>query len=89
MPDDYKERRKEPRRPASGRVEILFEDPLPVSVEAELVDISPGGFRISHESNQIVPGLEVRVKRGGATRRARVVWTQVLEGQRLSGCMLL
>jgi len=89
MSSNDHERRREPRFPASGRVQILFEDPLPVTVEAELVDTSSRGFRISHQSNQLVPGLEVRLKRGGATRRARVMWTQILEGRQLSGCMLL
>jgi hypothetical protein len=89
MPSHTDERRRAPRLPASGRVEILFEDPLPASVEAELVDTSARGFRISHESSRLVPGLEVRLQRDGPVRRARVIWTHILDGRSVSGCLLL
>jgi hypothetical protein len=70
-------------------VEILFDDPLPASVEAELVDTSTRGFRISHQSRRLVPGLEIRLQRDGAVRRARVIWTHLLDGCSVSGCLLL
>ena len=89
MPGQMDERRREPRFPASGRVEIFFEDPLPVSVEAELMDTSVSGFRIAHVSRLLVPGLEVRLQRDGALRKARVMWTHLLDGRSVSGCLLL
>ncbi|QOY90712.1 PilZ domain-containing protein [Paludibaculum fermentans] len=89
MPADIANRRSSPRFPASGPVEILFEDPLPTIVEAQLQETSEQGFRISHASRQVVPGLEVSLRRDGATQRARVIWTHILEGRLVSGCLLL
>jgi len=83
------ERRQAPRFPASGRVEILIEDPVPAIVEAELLETSARGFRVSHRSNQLVPGLEVRLRRAGGVLAARVIWTHILGGRTVSGCMLL
>ncbi len=83
------DRRNEPRIPASGPVEILFEDPLPATVEAELQETSDRGFRILHGCQQLVPGLEVRMRRNGAMQRARVMWTHRTEGRSVSGCLLL
>ena len=89
MSSEIPNRRHGPRFHASGPVEILFEDPMPITVEAELHDTSERGFRISHGSKQLVPGLEVHLRREGATQRARVIWTHILEGRRVSGCLLL
>jgi hypothetical protein len=89
MSHEILERRQMARFQASGPVEILFEDPLPIIVEAELQETSERGFRISHGNQQLVPGLEVRLRRDGAIRRARVIWTHILEGRRVSGCLLL
>jgi hypothetical protein len=89
MPRELPDRRQMPRFLASGPVEILFEDPLPIIVEAELYETSERGFRILHGNQQLVPGLEVRLRRDGAIRRARVIWTHILEGRRVSGCLLL
>jgi hypothetical protein len=83
------DRRHEPRIPASGLIEIFFEDPLPATIEAELQETSDRGFRILHGCQQLVPGLEVRMRRNGATQRARVMWTHLAEGRRVSGCLLL
>jgi hypothetical protein len=83
------ERRQSPRFQAFGPVEILFDDPLPIIVDAELHETSEQGIRISHSNQQLVPGLEVRLRRNGAIQRARVIWTHILEGRRVSGCLLL
>ena len=89
MPTNPSERRLWPRTPASGAVDILFEDPIPVTVAAELQETSERGFRIRHGSKELVPGLEVRLRRGGAVQHARVMWTHILDGRRESGCLLL
>jgi hypothetical protein len=83
------DRRREPRVPVFERVEILFDDPVPAAVEVDLNDTSETGFRISHSSQLLVPGLAVRLKRNGAIQEARVIWTHFLEGRRISGCLLL
>jgi len=83
------DRRRAPRVPVFERVEILFDDPVLTTVEVELNETSERGFRISHDSQRLVPGLEVRLRRDGALHRARVVWTYILEGRGVSGCLLL
>jgi len=89
MSTPYPERRKEPRFPGSGRVEVTFENPERETVLAELKDRSNNGIRIAHQSENLVPGLEVQLRHAGSDMRARVVWTHYLEGQRVSGCLLL
>jgi hypothetical protein len=90
MPNPSIDRRKTQRSPAGGRVEIMLGDPVPLRVEAELVEASERGFRASHDSKTLEPGLEVVCKREGATRvRARVIWTHILDGRRVSGFLIL
>jgi PilZ domain len=89
MGTETSERRRAPRIPTSGRVEISFEDPTPITIKAELVETSATGFRIEHGSPEISPGLEIRLSRAHDTVRAKVVWTHLLEGRRVSGCVLI
>jgi hypothetical protein len=83
------DRRQEERSLLSGRVEIFFDDPNPVTVEGELIETSERGFRAKHDSSVVVPGLEVRFRRAGVSGRARVIWTHVLEGRSVSGFLIL
>jgi hypothetical protein len=70
-------------------VEIMLADPAPERVVAELIEISSMGFRAAHDSRALEPGLEVLCKRDGAEAlRARVIWTHVLGGHRVSGFLL-
>ena len=90
MNADHKpERRTEERTPRSGAIHISFEDPNPMSVEAELIEASERGFRAKHESRLLVPGLEVHYGLDGASGRARVIWTHVLHGRCVSGFLIL
>jgi hypothetical protein len=86
---DARDRRGAARHPATGRIRLTFEDPLPVDVEAELVDTSIHGFRASHASKTIVPGLELKFEREDASGRARVIWTHVRAGTTVSGFLIL
>jgi hypothetical protein len=83
------DRRRATRVPVFERAEILFEDPLLTTVDVELNETSELGFRISHDSQQLLPGLDVRLRRDGAVYQARVIWTHILEGRKVSGCLLL
>lgn len=83
------DRRAEERSPHSGAVEISFDDPNPVNVQAELTEISDRGFRATHGSRALAPGLEVRYRRVGSSGRARVIWMHVLEGRCVSGFLVL
>lgn len=78
-----------PREPMSGIVEISFETPVPTTIQANLVEISATGFRASHDSKAIEPGLAVRYRWVGASGEARVIWTQLLAGRRVSGFVLV
>jgi hypothetical protein len=89
MTDDQADRRQSPRRPTSGPVDVSFSDPLPVTVRAELMDSSESGVQITHESKLLVPGLAVSLTQQNETKQARVVWTQLKDGRRISGCLLL
>jgi hypothetical protein len=90
MPVPAPERRTARRTPFSGRLEIMLVDPAPQRVEAELIEISSMGFRAAHDSSTLEPGLEVLCKLDGAdTVRARVIWTHVLGGRRVSGFLLV
>jgi hypothetical protein len=87
---DYRpDRRSVVRHPQSGRIRITFEDPLPIHVEAELIETSIRGFRASHSSKTIVPGLEVEYQREDVSGRARVIWSHVREGTTVSGFLIL
>ncbi|MCU1336762.1 MAG: hypothetical protein JWO19_2343 [Bryobacterales bacterium] len=67
----------------------MFEDPLPDAVEAELIETSIRGFRASHSSKTIVPGLEVEYEQADISGRARVIWSHVSEGTTISGFLIL
>ena len=81
--------RKEPRAAARGSVHLHFEDPLAVEVEANLLDTSTSGFRASHNCVMLSPGLLVEFRHKLKTGRARVIWTQLRDGQHVSGFMIL
>ncbi len=83
------ERRRDQRSPQSGAIEIFFEDPRPVKVSADLIEISERGFRAAHDEKALAPGLQVEFKRGDAQQRARVIWTHILEGRCVSGFLIL
>jgi hypothetical protein len=89
MPTGIAERRRFPRSPRSERVELSFGDPTLVTVEAELVEISARGFRIMHQNKELISGLEIRLRRDEVVSRGRVVWTHLLNGRRVSGCVAL
>ena len=84
------ERRQFVRTPESATVEISFADPESTVVTAELVETSQTGFRIAHSCNELSPGLEILLSREDRpAERGRVIWTHVLDGRRLSGCLRL
>jgi hypothetical protein len=83
------DRRKEERSLHSGAIEISFEDPNPVMVKADLIEISTRGFRAAHDATSLAPGLEVHYAGTSSSGRARVIWTHVLEGRCVSGFLIL
>jgi hypothetical protein len=79
------DRRRAVRSAESGRVKIWFDNPARVEIEADWIEASATGFRLAHDSNALEPGLEISYESEGRSGRARVVWTHVLEGRRVSG----
>lgn len=83
------DRRKNTRLPSSGPVEIEFDAPASITVHGELIDLSAMGFRAAHQSSGLVAGTEVCFRWEGASGRARVIWTHILQGNCVSGFLLL
>lgn len=84
-----RDRRVAERQQASGIVEISLADPLPTSIQAELIELSATGFRASYVAKALDPGRTVGFHLDGKRGRARVIWTQVIEGNRVSGFLLM
>src|SRR5689334_12710483 len=83
------ERRAEPRRPASGHVEIHPEGFRAVSVLGEMVDVNSSGFRARHGFQPLGSGHIVKFAYGSVKGRARVVWTRILSDHVESGFLIL
>jgi len=79
------ERRKEPRCPAEGGVEIRLPEPVSRSIKGELVDISNSGMRVRHGDLSLSTGQRVRYSHAGGAGTALVMWTRVHEGTVESG----
>ena len=80
-----RDRRSETRSATAGRVRISFENPAPTIVDGQWIENSATGFRVVHDSQALEPGLEVSYESPLRSGRARLVWTHVLEGRRVSG----
>ena len=89
MDRSLKERRKQPRTAASGRVELVLRDPLPEKIEGELMDISSDGFRASHDHSCLRPGLDVHFHYDGGEGMARAMWTRIVSGKVETGFLVL
>ena len=68
------DRRREPRRPASGPVQLKFESEPPGEVVLELMDVSASGFRASHRHGALPLGANAAFRHPEAAGKARVVW---------------
>jgi hypothetical protein len=74
----HPEKRREPRREASGVVHVRFADPQTIEIEGRLMDVSPGGFRMSHHFASLAAGQVVEFSHLEAKGRARVIWNRIL-----------
>lgn len=73
------EKRREPRRAASGTVRVRFADPKATEIEGRLMDLSPGGFRMSHHFTSLEAGQIVEFAHVEAHGRARVIWNRITD----------
>jgi hypothetical protein len=67
-------RRREPRRAASGKVQLRFETERPNEVEVDLLDVSASGFRAMHRHGLLPLGANAAFRHPEAAGTARVVW---------------
>ncbi|HVO97146.1 MAG TPA: PilZ domain-containing protein [Bryobacteraceae bacterium] len=74
------DQRREPRRRATGRVQVKFRDPQPHEIAGKLMDVSPSGFRMKHECTSLRSGQVVEFQHLEATGKAQVVWNRILAG---------
>ncbi len=84
-----RDRRGAPRKEGLGAVEISFSDPVAVTITAALVEHSATGFRAAYDAKSLEPGIDVAYRHDGTRGQARVIWTHVLEGRRVSGFLVL
>jgi hypothetical protein len=82
------EKRREERRPANGSVRVQFSNPRIVKIEGRLMDVSSGGFRMSHEYTSLAAGQVVDFAHSEATGRARVMWNRIVERAVESGFLV-
>ncbi len=67
------DRRKEPRRPATGAVTVYLEG-TQAPISARLVDISPHGARIRLEQDCLRSGDKLRLTLPSGEAEGRVMW---------------
>jgi hypothetical protein len=83
------DKRREPRRDADGIVRVRFKDPRSIQIEGRLLDLSPGGFRMSHDFVSLTAGQVVEFSHDEAKGRARVMWNRVLEARVETGFLVV
>ncbi|MGA2739684.1 MAG: PilZ domain-containing protein [Bryobacteraceae bacterium] len=67
-------RRSEPRRLATGTVQLKFEGVAGSEVELDLMDVSASGFRVCHAYGPLALGAKAAFRHADAAGKARVVW---------------
>jgi hypothetical protein len=72
-----RELRREQRRKAEGAVRVSFANPQHIQIDGRLVDVSAGGFRMSHACTGLPAGQIVEFSHGEAAGKAQVVWNRV------------
>ena len=86
----YTDKRREPRHKAQGKAKVRSKDDQHSPwLQVELVDISDGGFRLSHVDTTFVAGQELDFTHPYATGTARVIWNRILDGRVETGCLIL
>jgi hypothetical protein len=82
------EQRREARRPLTGSVQVRFTDPELLEIDGKLIDVSPSGFRMSHDCRSLHSGQIVEFAHVESKGRARVMWNRILAGQVETGFLV-
>jgi hypothetical protein len=85
----FEEKRRHPRRPATGSVQLLLEDPGLIEVSGLLIDVSRGGFRAAHSHSGLANGQIVRFRHEAGEGFARVVWNRISGREVQTGFLIL
>jgi len=85
----HAEKRREARREASGAVHIRWSEPKPIEIEGQLMDVSLGGFRMSHDFVSLEAGQIVNFSHVEAKGRARVIWNRIVGNRVETGFLIL
>jgi hypothetical protein len=83
------DRRRDPRRPARGKIFMILKDSPETVIEGSLVDVSASGFRVACPIRSLRTGQEISAVYAGGRVRARVVWVRALGSRFEAGCVLL
>jgi hypothetical protein len=86
---NFREMRREPRRASQGAVMVRFDNPQPFVIHGKLVDVSAGGFRMSHEYRGLDAGSIVEFSHTEAAGRARIVWNRIIDTRVETGFLVL
>ena len=82
-------RRREPRFPAAGEVQLVAEELPGVEICARLLDVSQGGFRATHDCLFLCSGQQVSFRDRCRQGKARLIWTRVVGKCVESGFLIL
>lgn len=83
------EKRREPRRPASGSVRVRFSNPQPYEIQGHLIDLSASGFRMSHECIALETGQIVEFAHVESSGRARAMWNRIVDARIETGFLVV
>lgn len=84
-----REKRRESRRPANGVVQVEFSNPGAVTIEGQLMDVSPSGFRMAHGYTPLAAGQVVDFSHSDASGSARVMWNRILDQRVETGFLVI
>jgi RNA polymerase sigma-70 factor (ECF subfamily) len=65
----------EERRPVSGTITLLSENPT-LNIDGELRDVSPSGIGIAHDCALLKPGCVARILCDNLEKKVRVMWVR-------------
>lgn len=78
--------RRHKRVPASGELTLILQnDSAKARVATQLIEIARGGFRISHDQEQLVAGSQLTAEFFGVSMPCSVAWTRAIDGRFESG----
>ena len=88
MTNQWLERRRETRHPASGEVILYLDQPVMLEISAQLLDISASGFRAQHMYPALQTGMLIHVRIEDVESAALVAWNRIMDERVETGFIL-